>query len=116
MKQRIFFLVAIILGVLVSLTASDSRVEAQNQVRVVGDTGIITLGPNQTLRVAADPDRDTDAADFLVFRRISYTQNSCTGGLCKYAASGQTTSAPIQLGPGEAVAFQVGPNIQGNGV
>ncbi len=117
MKHRVTFLAPLVFGVLVSLTAFESRVDAQNQVRgLVGDTGIVTLGPNQELRVTAAPPGDVDGADFLVFRRIVYSPNGCSGPVCTYAASSQTNSAPVQLMTGEAVAFQVGPDIHGNAV
>jgi len=116
MKRRITLSIAITLSIVaISLTSSDTAVSAQNQIRIVGDTGVIKLGPNQVLRVGA-VDGDTDGSDFLVFRRVGYTQDACNGGVCRLVASSQTTSSPIALMPGEAVSFQVGPDVQGNGV
>ena len=116
MKRRITLSIAITLSIVaISLTSSDMPVSAQNQLRVVGDTGVIKLGPNQVLRVGA-VDGDTDGSDFLVFRRVGYTQDACNGAVCKLVVSSQTTSSPISLMPGEAATFQVGPDVQGNGV
>ena len=116
MKRRITLSIAIALSIVaLSLTSSDTAVSAQNQLRVVGDTGVVKLGPNQVLRVSA-VDGDTDGADFLLFRRVGYTQDACDGAVCKLVPSSQTTSSPISLMPGEAVTFQVGPDVQGNGV
>ena len=116
MKRRIILSIAITLSIVaISLTSSDTAVSAQNQLRVVGDTRVIKLGPNQVLRVSA-VDGDTDGSDFLVFRRVGYTQDACNGAVCKLVPSSQTTSSPLSLMPGEAVTFQVGPDVQGNGV
>jgi hypothetical protein len=116
MKRRITLSIAITLSIVaISVTSSDTAVSAQNQISVVGDTGVIKLGPNQVLRVGA-VDGDTDGSDFLLFRRVGYTQDACNGGVCKLVASSQTTSSPISLMTGEAVTFQVGPDVQGNGV
>jgi hypothetical protein len=102
MKRRIAFSIALGLSIVgVALLSSDSTVGAQNQMRLVGDTGIVMLGPNQTLRVAATPG-DVDGADFLVFRRMEYAQNGCNAGACKYSVASQTTSPTMTLLPGEA--------------
>ena len=111
MKRRITLSIALTLSVvLVSLMSSDQAAKAQQGRRVVGDTGIITLGPSQVLRmtVNSDEDGDVDGADFLVFRRIEYSQGACGGsGVCKLAVASQTTSNPIALMPGEAALYDI---------
>jgi hypothetical protein len=95
---------------LLSLASSDSTAQAQPGRRRVADTGIVSINPNQMLRLTlfgdADGDRDVDGADFLVFRRMEYGQESCSSdGVCKLVVASQTTSNPIRLRPGEAVSF-----------
>ena len=112
MKRRIALSIAFTLGVvLVSLASSDSTAQAQPATgKVVADTGIVTLGPNQVLRLTLmgdfNGDADVDAADYVLFRRMEYGQESCSSdGVCKLVVTSQTTSNPIKLKPGEAVSF-----------
>jgi hypothetical protein len=111
MKRRITLSIALTLSVvLVSLMSSDQAAKAQQGRRIAGDTGIITLGPSQVLRITvnSDEDGDSDGADFLVFRRIEYSQGACGGGgVCKLAVASQTTSNPIALMPGEAALYDI---------
>lgn len=104
MKQRIILSIALILSiVLVSLTSADQVAQAQNQLRAVGDTGVIKLGPGQQLRV-------TVAAgvfynDLRVsYVRTGYTDSECrTDVACKLFVTSQTTSPVIGLSEGEAL-------------
>lgn len=104
MKRRISLSIAVALSiVLVLLTSSDSTVTAQNQLRVVADTGVITLGPNQVLRVTvAAGDVNGDDPLRVRFRQIKYAQGVCSGGICKHSIESQTTSAPVTLAPNES--------------
>ena len=111
MKGRIALSIALTLSVvLVSLASSDSTALAQQGRRNVADTGIVSLGPNQELRLTltgdSNADGSVDGADFLVFKRMEYGQESCSSdGVCKLVVTSQTTSNPIKLSPGEAVTF-----------
>lgn len=105
MKCRITLSIALALSiVLVSLTASDSFVQAQvGELRGAYDTGIVALGPNQVLRIGVVSYRETD---FNVrFRRLEYMQTACNGGVCKLAVASQSTTDPITLMPNEALGF-----------
>ena len=70
-----------------------------------GDTGIITLGPDQFLRVSLagdfDGDSDVDGADF-VFRRIGYLEQ---GNI--YRVASQVTSPRMRLSQGEAASIDI---------
>jgi hypothetical protein len=113
MKRKITLSIALVLSiVLVALTSSDSPVAAQNQLRIVADTGFIAATLDQdinSLRVTVNTGAGDDAIA-VRFRRIDYTQIACDGGICKHEISAQTTSDPIILQPGEAVSL----NVQGN--
>jgi hypothetical protein len=117
MKRRIAFLIALVLSVVyMSLTSSDSTVMAQSQVRIVADTGMVRLGPNQVLRtIMKDGDNNVTLENYAV-RRFQYTQGDCTGGICQFAVASQNVSGPLPLTAGEALSVDVGPDIQGNGV
>lgn len=106
MKRRITLSIALSLIVIfTSLTSSDSRVEAQNQLRIVGDTNVVTLGPGQILRTIIVGDVTGNAMP--TFKKIGYTQETCNGGICKLNAAAQNTSDPILLAAGEGALFDV---------
>ena len=108
MKRRITLSIALVLSiVLVSLMSSDSTAKAQNQISIVADTGLITLGPNQILRLTIKAPRDPASGITTGFRRIEYSQGVCSGGICKHTISSQTTSPPITLESGEAASFDI---------
>ena len=105
MKHKITLSIALALSlVLISLTASDSTVSAQpQQQRAVFDSGMVTLGANQALRVTIVGDWNGDNDVNVRFRQTEYTQEgTCSGGVCKYAVASQNTTAPLTLTPGEA--------------
>ena len=108
MKRKFTLAIALALGtVLVSLMSSDSTARAQQQARFRADTGIVTLGPNQVLRVTATG--DTDGADLLAvrFRRTQYAQGSCNGGVCTLASVTDLIIDPITLMSGEGASVDV---------
>lgn len=111
MKRRIALSIALALSsILVSLTTSDSTARAQQQAKFRADTGIVTLGPNQVLRVTATG--DVDGNDFLAvrFRRIQYTKGTCNGGVCKLGSVTDLIIDPITLMPGEATSMDLSQN------
>ena len=112
MKHRMTFLVPLILAVLVSLMASETSVEAQDQIRVVADTGIVSLGPTRKLRLIVFD--DTDGAETISFRRIEYTEGVCNGGVCKYSVSSQSQTSPFVIGQGEAFQLDIEGELAGH--
>ena len=108
MKRKITLSLALLLSVvLVSLMSSDRTAQAQNQIKIVADTGVITLGQNQTLRVAIHSPRDSASGLPTGFRRIEYTQGACGDGICKHEISSQTASPPVLLNPNEALTVDL---------
>ena len=109
MKLKITLSIALALSVgLAALASYETTAKAQNQVRIVADTGMVTLGPNQILRVAIMEDgSDNITLENYVFRRITYTQGVCNGGICKHAVSSQITSPVVTLQTGEAALFDM---------
>lgn len=92
MKRRICFTIAIVsIVAVISLTRSDSTVTAQNQLRVVADTGLVTLGPGQILRITVNGMAGNDTFAFR-FRQREYAQTDCNAGVCKFALVSQTMS------------------------
>ncbi len=107
MKRKITLSIALALSViLVLLTSSDSTVTAQNQIKIVAGTGVITLGPNQVLRLTVNAGAGNDTIK-LRFRRQEYIETETTGGIRKLAVASQDVSDLITLAPGEAVSYNV---------
>jgi len=89
----------------VAVTSSESTVRASKRARIVADTGVVTPGPNQTLRLFVFD--DTDGAETVAFRRISYSQDVCSGGICNAAVSSESQTANVTILPGEAALFDM---------
>ncbi len=105
MKRRITLSFALALSVvLLSLMSSDSTVQAARQF--TADTGIVSLGANQILRLTVDPTDNT----VVYFRRMVYTQGICnSAGVCRHAVSSQTTAIWTNQGeiPSEIPSFDI---------
>ena len=101
MKRKITLTLILMTSMLLSL-ASFTTAQGQTGRKPVADTGVITLGPNQLLRLtvaAGDVNGDGCAVQF---RQVAYMPTSCNGGVCKHTVVSQSTSAPVTLMPGEA--------------
>jgi hypothetical protein len=77
---------------------------------VVADTGIVTLGPNQVLRVTAFtvlilPYIEQD--NVFKLRRTEYSAAACASGVCPLSVASQTTTPPLTVPPGGAVTLDV---------
>jgi len=106
MKRKITISIAIALSItLVSLIKLDSTVNAESPQRFTFDTGVVTLGANQILRVTAISGQDSGDPVPTEFRQRNYMPTACDGGVCQYAVSSQNSSAPVLLAPNEAAAF-----------
>jgi hypothetical protein len=107
MTRRITLAIALALSVVfLSLMSSDSTALAQQRLKFRADTGIVTLGPNQVLRVTVTA---VDGADFLAvrFRRMQYGQGACSGGVCKLASVTDLILDPFTLMAGEAAYVDI---------
>lgn len=73
---------------------------AQANLRHLADTGLITVGPNQKIRLTAA------AADFggalkIRFTVLNYGQGECAGNVCRAAVVSRTETEITNLAPGE---------------
>ena len=116
MKRRIALSLALTLSVIsLALVSFESVARAQQRQRCTAETGVITLGLNQKLRVVVTGMGGNDAIT-VRFRRTEYTQDACNGGLCKLVVASQSTSAPITLMPDEAASIDITPMPGSSGV
>ncbi len=118
MKRRFTLITALVLSIgLVSLTASDSFVQAQQGGSLRGaiyDTGIVALGPNQVLRITVNGMSGDDSLINARFREMKYGQQSCNNGVCRslvtnevlkdvtFDAQSQSVWIDIDRTPGES--------------
>ena len=106
MKRRIALSIALVLSVVsLALISSDSTAKAQPGRTFVADTGVITLGPNQILRITVANELEQAT---VRFRGLAYLDGSCVGGVCKHIISSQSVTDPLTLAPGEAASYNLG--------
>lgn len=103
MKRKITLSIALVLSVvLLSLMSSDSSVQAAREFRA--DTGIVSLGANQILRLTVAEQDDPFLFDAAGIR---YAGGICNSeGVCKHTVASQTSNR-IRLMPGEAASFDI---------
>jgi hypothetical protein len=120
MKRRTALLIALVSSlILVSLASSDSTVMAQQGgMQRIADTGVLSLGQNQILRVTAlYGDFTNDSPIRIRFGRMEYMQAACNSdGVCKQTVSSQVISNPITLMPGEAASLELVATTYGRGI
>ena len=96
--------------ILPSLVSSDSATQAQQR----RDTAVVSLGPNQVLRITGDWNGDGDTT--VGFREIKYGQGACNGTVCKLITISTTTSGPHTLAAGEAISLELVATTYGRGI
>ena len=109
MKRGIILSIALVATVASAMFLSyDSSAQGQQRRRFSFDTGVVTLGPHQSLRMGLygdyNSDGDVDAADYITarLRRMEYIEQ---GNI--YRIDAQSTPPPVSLGNGEAAIFDV---------
>ena len=114
MKRKITLSIALVLSIiLVSLMISDSTANAEPRQRFKHDTGVVTLGQNQILRVTTVSGQGSGDPIPVEIITFNYMQTACSGGICRQAVSSQTTSQPFLLAPNEAAVVDAG-DVDGN--
>src|SRR5678816_1359611 len=115
MKRSIALAVALaVSAILLSLASSDSVSQAQQRRLFQWDTGVVSLGPNQVLRITGDWNGDGDTT--VGFREIKYGQGACNGAVCKLVIVSTTTSGPHTVAAGEAISLDLVATTYGRGI
>jgi hypothetical protein len=115
MKRSIALAVALaVSGILLLLASSDSVSQAQQRRLFQWDTGVVSLGPNQVLRITGDWNGDGDTT--VGFREIKYGKGACHGTICKLVTISTTTSGPHTLAAGEAISLELVATTYGRGI
>ena len=118
MIRNIALALAALSLILVSLLGANSPVRAQQARRILTfDTGVVTLGPNQMLRLTITGGDFTNDGDTTVgLRGIKYAQGACGGGVCQLVNAGVTSTGPLTLAAGEAVSLELVATTYGRGI
>ena len=105
MKRKITLSLALVL--LLSLSAFAPAARGQQQrAKVAFDTGIVTLDLNQILRITVNGQGGNDTVA-VAFRRLSYSQGACNGGVCRLALNDEDQFPALTLPPGDAASFDI---------
>jgi hypothetical protein len=106
MKRSIALSIALAVSLIsLSFFNYESTVRAQKQNKVTADSGVVTLGPNQILRLTVVNSGKADSK--VSFRRMGYGQVACNGGVCKHEILNEQGTAVITLSPGEAASMDI---------
>ncbi|HWN09006.1 MAG TPA: hypothetical protein VNO50_07005 [Pyrinomonadaceae bacterium] len=111
MKSILTFSVAIVFCVL----ALSSTAPAQSGIKPIADSGMITLGPKEVLRLAVVAGNNNDNIR-VRFRLIEYTAGMCNGSECKHVVMSQITSTAIRLDASEAASTSFPTTVEGEEV
>jgi hypothetical protein len=104
MKRRITLSMVFALSVgLIMLASSNASAQGQNSLRYVADSGIVTMGLGQELRVSVGAG-DITSDDNIRARFIQIGYNMCQASP-KLCETSRTSSNVFTLTPGEAASF-----------
>ncbi len=108
MKRRITFSIALSLCIgIVGLMISDPSVKAAASRSYIADSGMITLGPNQIMRVTVA--NTSSQRSLTVAFTDQFTSAACSGGVCTHTVTSQTTTDPVTLLPRQAASHDIMP-------
>jgi hypothetical protein len=117
MNTRIVASLAVAVLAVLFAYKSDSSAEAAPPQRYTFDTGYLTPGENQFVRITvALGDTGTHEVGHVRLRSIQATQGSCSGGICAHSVSSQTTSEPLTLTPNGGISMDIYSASPGQGV
>jgi len=112
MRRRLKLSLALLASVVLSLLGWQPAARAQTRARLVADTGIVWLGPNQVLRLAVVSTSRRD--DVTVrFRRLEYAQGECDQGVCAHSIASQAVTDPVTLTPGQGASIDISAGSSG---
>ncbi|MEQ1933999.1 MAG: hypothetical protein ABL962_08985 [Fimbriimonadaceae bacterium] len=104
MKKQLTLTLTIALTLALIVMASMARSAGGAPQKPKSDSGVVTLGPNQAMRVIISA--KFQAANVRI-RNFGYSVTGMVGGIKNLGVSGQAQSDLIAIAPGEAVSFDV---------
>jgi hypothetical protein len=106
MKHKALSIAIALSVLLLTLMTSDSRANTQTSHFWVADSGMVTLGPNQSFRITVMPTTLRNRALRVSFNAQTTTV-TCSGGVCTHTVTTETTTAPVTLMPGQAASYDL---------
>ena len=94
---------------LLSLNSSDVAAQPRtpDAVIVVADTGVVTLGPDQLLRVTAVNGGGGQGTVSVRFKETTYSAGACNGPVCIHPVASQNTYGLLTLTGGAAASLEI---------
>lgn len=112
MKRQITFSIVLTLILLNSLISLPSTAQGQKRQRFSADTGIVTPGEGQVLRISISVDPVTDTPPRVRFAWTKYMAAGCNNeGVCRHSVASQGATSPVTLSAEDSASF----DIQGTG-
>ena len=107
MKGKMTLSLVLTLSMLFSLVGFATTAQGQPAQRFRGDTGVVTPGMGQILRITVVYTGDTNFAR-VRFAWMKYMLAGCNGdGVCRHVVQSEGATAPVSIGPNEAASFDV---------
>jgi hypothetical protein len=116
MKRQSILTIAMALGLFMSFVSFPLTAQAQQPPkRFRGDTGVITLGMGQVLRITIASEGFEDNILAVRFAWMKYMPAGCNNdGVCRHTIQSEGVTAPVNIPGHEAASFDV--QGTGNGV
>lgn len=109
-------ILALSIAIVFCVLALSTTAAAQSGSKPIADSGMITLGPKEVLRLTVVAGRVNNDNVRVRFRLIEYTAGMCDGPACKHVVLSQTTSAQIVLDANEAASTTFPTTVAGEEV
>jgi hypothetical protein len=98
--------IALVMSIVtLTLMTPDLGANAAPPRRYVADTGMVTLGPNQMLRLTVLPPRDKTV--FIEYLLLGTVQTGCESGVCMHTVTSRTESGPVTVRPGQVSSYDI---------
>ena len=108
MKRQILS-VLLVVSLFIAMNSWPVKGQGQQRRRFRADTGVVTLGLGQVLRITIASEGFESSVGFAWTK---YMLASCnTDGVCRHTVQSQGVTAPVNVGAGEAASF----DVQGTG-
>ena len=113
MKRQSILTIAMALGLFMSFVSFPLTAQAQQPPkRFRGDTGVITLGMGQVLRITIASEGFEDTIFAVRFAWMKYMPTGCNAdGVCRHMIQSQGVTAPVNFGANQAASD----DVQGTG-
>jgi hypothetical protein len=117
MKRKMTFSLTLTLSLLLSLVSLPATAQAAPPPRFRADSGVVTLGMGQVLRITVNGGSGNDTISVRL-RWMQYAPEGCSGmpPVCRHMVVSQGTTPVETLDPDDALSFDInGTGVQGSG-